>query len=121
MSPIYRKAQEIFSLSRNICTYLSYDFSELDPSGEENPNVYFSGDIVQQSVSLGPEILMAERQEYYEQRQKYADSVFRLTNHLFRTCERLENANNSGREFLLLLRSELYKFKKMHSNWRLTL
>ena len=55
--PIYKKALEIFSLSRKISSYLNYDLSVLTPDGKEDKHIYFSGDIVQQSESLAPEII----------------------------------------------------------------
>ncbi|MCB0470721.1 MAG: hypothetical protein KDC51_09395, partial [Flavobacteriaceae bacterium] len=53
--PIYKKALEIVILSRSISAYLNYDFMNLNSDGSENKHIYFSGDIVQQSVSLAPE------------------------------------------------------------------
>ena len=55
--PVYQKALEIFALSQNISTYLNYDLSNLKPDGSEDSNIYFSGDIIQQSVSLVPGML----------------------------------------------------------------
>jgi len=43
--PIYRKAMEIFILSRSISTYLNQDLSILKSDGTEDTNIYFSGDI----------------------------------------------------------------------------
>ncbi len=57
--PIYKKAMDIIDLSRNISTYLNHDLSGLNEYGKEDENIYFSGDIVQQSTSLAPEILNA--------------------------------------------------------------
>lgn len=120
-SPIYQKAEDIFALSRSIATYLNYDLAALHSNGSENLNIYFSGDIVQQSISLGPEILKAESQLYSEQKYKYAASVERMTKLLYKNCDRLENANVSGKEFIKLLRKELKKFSKMYRIWSLTL
>ncbi len=120
-SPLYCKAQEIFVLSRNIATYLNYDLASLQNNGQENDFIYFSGDIVQQSVSLAPEILRAERQIFSEEKYKYAASVERLTALLHKNCDRLEKANVSGKDFIKLLRKELKKFSKMHRIWTLTL
>lgn len=58
--PIYQKAMEILVLSRSISTYLNQDLSYLRPDGSEDTDIYFSGDIVQQSESLAPEIVKAE-------------------------------------------------------------
>lgn len=120
-SPIYRKALDIFTLSRHISGYLIHDLAKLQPNGVEDPHIYFTGDIVQQSVSLAPEILKAESQHFSEQKHKYVASVSRLINLLHKNCERLERANSNGKEFLPLLRNELKKFRKLQRNWAMTL
>lgn len=120
-SAIYAKAMDIFTLSRRISDYLVDDLSVLKSDGSEDPNVYFSGDIVQQSVSLAPEILKVEQHPSREVKHKHLDYLNKLTNHLYKNCERLERANSNGAEFLPLLRKELRKFKKLQRNWMLTL
>jgi hypothetical protein len=119
--PIYKKALEIFSLSRKISTYLSYDLSHLLENGKEDRDIYFSGDIVQQSESLVPEIIKAEAEMYSENRHKHADTVRRLTNLLYKNCLRLEQSNSNGKDFIPILRKELKKFRKLQRNWMLTL
>jgi len=118
---LYKKAQEIFALSRNISDYFAHDLAALKEDGSENDHIYFTGDIVQQSVNLAPEILKAESQLFSEAKQKHAASVARLTNLLYKNCERLEHSNSNGKEFLNLLRYELKKFRKLQRTWMLTL
>lgn len=120
-SAIYKKALEILSLTRKISSYLIYDLSQLRKNGEEDTHVYFSGDIVQQSVLLGPHILKAESQLFTEEKHRYAATVMRLSNLIYKNCERLENVQSNGKDFLPLLRQELNKFRKLQNNWRLTL
>lgn len=120
-SPIYKKALEIFTLSRHISTYMTDDLAVLRDDGQEDPAIYFGGDIVQQSVSLVPEILKAESQTFSEEKHKYAASVTRLVNTLHKNCERLELANSNGKDFLPILRGEIKKFRKLQRNWMLTL
>lgn len=120
-SAIYTKAMEIFALSRHISTYLAHDLSNLQRNGKEDPNIYFSGDIVQQSVSLGPQILKAESQSFSEEKHKHAATVTHLYSMLYKNCERLEHSNSNGKEFLPLLRKELKKFRKLQRIWMLTL
>lgn len=120
-SPIYKKALDIFTLSRHISTYLAHDLAPLNQNGEEDSHIYFSGDIVQQSVSLAPEILKAERQTFSEEKYKYAASVNRLANSLYKNCERLERVNSNGKEFLPILRGELKKFRRLQRTWMMTL
>jgi len=119
--PIYKKAIEIFSLSRKISNYLNYDLSSLDSNGREDNNIYFSGDIVQQSVRLAPEIIKAESDVFSEKKQRHAASVKRLTNLLYKTSKRLEHCNSNGKDFLPILRKELKKFSVLQRSWMLTL
>ncbi|MCH9661448.1 MAG: hypothetical protein K0U54_11115 [Bacteroidetes bacterium] len=120
-SPLYQKAMEIFTLSRNISHYYVDDLNSLRRDGKENPEIYFTGDIVQQSVSLAPEILRAESKVFSEEKHKHVASVTRLTNRLYKNCERLEHTHSNGRDFLPILRSELKKFRKLQRTWMLTL
>lgn len=120
-SAIYKKAQDIFALSHNISQYFVHDFSALTDEGIENEHIYFTGDIVQQSVSLAPEILKAEQQAFSEAKEKHIASVTRLANSIYRNCERLERSNSSGKDFLPILRKELKKFRKLQRSWMLTL
>lgn len=119
--PIYKKAVEILRLSQNISTYLNQDLSILKNDGTEDSSIYFSGDIVQQSVSLAPEILNAELERYSERKYKHIASLKRLTNMLYKNSYRLERSNSNGKDFLPILRSELKKFKKLQRIWLLTL
>ena len=120
-SPLYQKAQEIFKISRSISQYFVDDLCYLQPDGKEDPNVYFSGDIVQQSNSLAPEILKAESQTFSEDKHRHAASVNRLTNLLYKNCERLEKTHSNGKDFMPILRRELKNFRKLQRNWMLTL
>ncbi len=120
-SPLYQKAIDIFALSRSISHYFVEDLNYLENDGKEDPHIYFTGDIVQQSISLAPEILKAESQPFAEDKQRHAASVTRLTNLLYSNCERLERTHSNGRDFLPVLRKELKKFRKLQRNWMLTL
>ncbi|MFH4964249.1 hypothetical protein V8G69_04535 [Gaetbulibacter sp. M235] len=119
--PIYKKAMEIYTLTRSISAYIQYDLSNLKPDGSEYSDIYFSGDIIQQSVSLAPEILNAELERYSDRKDKHIASLQRLTNLLYKNSYRLEKSNSNGKDFLPILRSELNKFKRLQRNWMLTL
>ena len=119
--PIYRKALEIIVLSRSISTYLNHDLSHLTFDGNEDPHIYFSGDIVQQSELLGPEIIKAESESFIERKRIHADTVRRITDMLYRSCKRLEQCSSNGKDFLPILRKELKNFSKLQRSWMLTL
>lgn len=120
-SPIYKKALDIITLSTNISNYLRQDLMHLRGDGSEDEHIYFSGDIVQQSYSLAPEILNAEKERFSDKKYKHIASLEKLTNRLYRNCKRLERSHSNGRDYLPILRSELKKFRKLQHNWMLTL
>lgn len=119
--PVYKKAIDIITLSRSISTYLCQDLAYLTPSGNEDSHIYFSGDIVQQSTSLAPEIINAERERFSDKKHKHVDSIERLTQLLYKNCKRLEHSNSNGKDFIPILRNELKKFKIIQQRWLLTL
>lgn len=119
--PVYRKAMDIIMLSRSISTYLNQDLSYLKPDGSEDDSIYFSGDIVQQSTCLAPEIINAERERFSEKKHKHLESLERLTSKLYSNCRRLERANSNGRDYVPILKGELKTFKRLQRNWMMTL
>ena len=119
--PIYQKAMDILVLSRNISTYINQDLSYLRSDGSEDSDIYFSGDIVQQSESLAPEIEKAQAERFSDKKHKHLASLERLTHRLHLNCKRLQNCNSNGRDYLPILQSELKKFKRLQRNWMMTL
>lgn len=120
-SNIYKKSLEIFHLARQISFYIAHDLAPLQRNGKDDPDIYITGDIVQQSVSLGPEILKAESQSFRDEKYKYATSVLLLANRLYKNCKRLQKTDSNGKDFLPIIIKELYKFRKLLHTWRLTI
>ncbi|GAA4271026.1 hypothetical protein U6A24_03930 [Aquimarina gracilis] len=118
---LYQKALEIFTLSRSISNYLIHDMTSLQDNGEEDSHIYFTGDIIRQSDALAPRIIKAENQTFQDDRIKQANSLIHITNKLYKNCERLEQTESNGKEFLALLRKELKKFKHLQHTWIMTL
>ena len=81
----------------------------------------FTGDIIQQSCKLAPEILRAENQTYAEDKRRHAKRVSVLIKNLFFTCDRLEDSPIKAKEFLPLFRKELKQFRKLQRTWALML
>ena len=88
---------DIIMLSRNISTYLTQDLSYLNSDGTEDSNIYFTGDIIQQSTNLAPEIINAERERYSDKKHKHLESLDLLTFRLYNNCKRLEHSSSNGK------------------------
>jgi len=119
--PLYDKALDILTLSRHMSYLYTEDLIGTEHHGPEDKEIYFTGDIIQQSYSLVPEILRAENQPYAEDKRRYAKRVKLLTKKLFYTCDRLENSPVQSKEFLPLFRKELRQFRKLQRTWALML
>ena len=119
--PIYQKAMDILVLSRSISTYINQDLCYLRSDGTEDTDIYFSGDIIQQSESLVPEIEKAQAERFSEKKHKHIASLDRLTHRLHLNCNRLERCNSNGKDYLPILKNELAKFKRLQRSWMLTL
>ena len=119
--PVYQKAMEIITLSRRISTDVRQDRAYLRHDGSEDSHIYFSGDIVQQSESLAPEIERVEAERFSERKYLHIASLDRLVNRLYKNCDRLEHCNSNGRDYLPILRRELKKFRRLQRHWMLTL
>lgn len=119
--PIYQKAMDILVLSRSISTYINQDLSYLRPDGSEDTDIYFSGDIIQQSESLAPEIEKAQAERFSEKKHKHIASIERLTHRLHLNCDRLQHCNSNGKDYLPILQKELRKFKRLQRSWMMTL
>lgn len=119
--PIYKKALEIFSLSRKISSCLNHDLAPLKIDGTEDEHIYFSGDIVQQSESLVPEIIKAEEEKSSDKKYKHIATIEKLINLLNINCKRLEYSNSNGKDYLPILKNELKKFKLLQRSWMLNL
>tara|TARA_B100000900_G_scaffold414973_1_gene443267 strand:+ start:317 stop:718 length:402 start_codon:yes stop_codon:yes gene_type:complete len=120
-SSLHKKAQDIGRLSKAISAYLMNDLAPLSTNGSEDSNIYFSGDIVQQSISLSEEIIKAERTLVPDKKYMHARTLRWLTYRLMQNCKRLEQCNSNGKNFIQILRIELKKFKRLHKHWMLTL
>ncbi len=120
-SALYFKAQEIMQISRRISDYLVPDMAVLNESGTEDQSIYFTGDIIRNSHSLILNINKAETEFFQDSRMQYVASVSRLTERLYKSCERLEYVSSNGRDFLVVLRKEIQRFRKLQRVWRLSL
>lgn len=120
-SALYFKAQEIMHISRRISDYLVPDLANLNENGAEDKRIYFTGDIIRNSHSLVANIQKAETEFFQDTRMQYVASVSRLTERLHKSCERLEYVSSNGRDFLIVLRKEIQKFRILQRSWRISL
>lgn len=120
-TPLYKKALEILSLSRNISQYLHYHMAPLSHEGKEHPSIYLTGDIILHSNFLSDSILEAESEVLSENRDKHLTAIEKWSYRLHKNCERLEQHSDNGKELIRLLKYEVRRFRVLHRKWMLTL
>ena len=118
--PVFKQAIEVMRLSTQISQNFVDDLNQECVSFED-PEYYYSGDIIQQCKHLVPEIIKAESESLHERKYKHAATVKRLTKLLYKNCERLKRSRTTSRDFLPILQTELQKFHKLQRHWMLTL
>ena len=111
-SAIYNKALEIGSLSKKISDYLNADLALLSESGQENPDIYFSGDIIQHSMSLSTEILKAEQTTQSDEKYHHAHTLKWLTYRLNQNCRRLRAVQQQWSRLHVLIKKRVEKVQK---------
>ncbi len=119
--PIYKQAKVVYMLSQSLSSYLQPDLAVLLKNGLEDVSIYATGDIIQQSGGLAPQIINAELDRFSDKKFEHIASLKQLTYKLQKSCKRLENCRSNGREYIPILRKELKKFRKLQASWMLTL
>lgn len=115
---VYKKASDIEELSRSISGCLHDDLSDLNGDGTEDPNIYYCGDIIQQSGSL---LFNIRASASPGSSYKYFNNTLNLLHRLLNNCKKLEYCKSDGRNYVPLLSEELTKFRRLYNKWILSL
>ena len=114
---IYKKSIAIFKLSRQIASYVTddKDVVSMYRSGCKSDN--YADNLVMNAFRLVPKIVEAETQENPGAKLKYARSLRYFIDRLYQNCLQLENTKIQGKDFVIMLRRELKKLRKIHRNY----
>jgi hypothetical protein len=115
--PIYCKALEIFKLSRNVASYISFDKNIIEMHQSTISKDVQAGILTMNSLALAPKIAAAETNSKFEIKMRHARTLKKLSKQLQKACDHLENTNCQGKEFIQLLKNEIQLFKKMQRSW----
>ena len=116
----YGKALEIKNISRIIADYVVDELSA-STDNSKSKTLYYSGDIVQQSIIISEEIIKAEKSIFSEKKYFHACTIEWLISRLLITCKRIESSCSKSKDFIPILKKEVKKFKLLQNYWMLTL
>lgn len=114
---IYKKAIEIFGLSRSLTRDLTSGASVLDMHRSSEPLMRYSDTLLIAALGLAPKIAMAESTPDLQVKISSIRSLRKSTSTLLQYCELLETHSQQKREFLRRLRLEIIRFRRMQRDW----
>lgn len=115
--PVYKKALDIFQVSRGIAYAISErrHVLEMEYSSIENEKV--AGTLVTTSLNLFPELAALQNATSKENISKRANKIRRSARLLLTKCRLIERQGVKEKEFLRILRSELNQFDQLFGEW----
>jgi hypothetical protein len=114
---VYRKALEIFKLSRAMAVHFTQDKHVVEMGFSASPKDRYAGDLVTESLQLAPGVAAVASAKNSGSRLERIRNIRRASKSLKLLCKNLEFSDVRESEFLALLRKEIQIFDKMIADW----
>ncbi|UNY97371.1 hypothetical protein MQE36_09715 [Zhouia spongiae] len=114
---IYKKALNIFGLSRAIANYIGNDKSILHLHHSSKKTDNYSASLVMESMSLSQKIVRSYTSEGHQNKRKHLRSLEKAVHKLNAYCEYLEYNYTQSKDYIGILRKELRLFSKEKFKW----
>lgn len=115
--PVYRKALEIFKVSRAIAYAVSDKQHVMEMCDSSRLKNRFAGEIITDSLRLAPELAGVQSATCSILRLKRAKKIQKAVHRILHRCRKLEFHSAKEKEFLQLLRWELLQFEELFSEY----
>ncbi len=115
--PVYKKALEIFRVSRAIACSISDNRNILEMETSEELNHRFAGELVTDALALVPELAVVQNTSSHSLRLKRARKIQKSASGILLKCRKLEFNGVKEKEFLSLLKSEIQQFNRIFAEW----
>lgn len=114
---VYRKALEIFKVSRVIACSLSENRNIFEMEHSAEIRHRFAGQLVTQSLRLAPDLAVVQNSACRDSRLKGAKRIQIASRKLLAKCKKLEFYGIRDKEFLDLLQAEILHFEQLFTEW----
>ncbi len=114
---VYKKALEIFKVSRVIACAVSDNKHVIELEYAANPNEKVAGEMVADSLKLVPEIAAIHNASCKILQLKKAKKLRKSARRLMNKCKIMEYQGVKELEFIGLLKNELQQFDRLFSEW----
>jgi len=115
--PVYRKALEIFKLSRAMTMHFTQDRNIMEMSYSSSQTDRYAGDLISESLQLAPGVASVATAKSHGSRLERIRNIRKTNKSLHSLCRNLEFSGVKESEFLNLLRKEIQVFDKMIAEW----
>lgn len=115
--PVYQKALELFSISREVARMIAKDKSILELGRSKERIEKITSHMVSTTLGLAPRIVMVESSKDPRVRLESLRALQHAMGSLSNYCDHIEGKNLVGNTFLNKLRAEIDLFRKLQSRW----
>lgn len=115
--PVYKKALEIFKVSRAIAYNIGNSDHILEMSYAANENKRVAGEIVTASLQLAPALAALQNSSCSSMQLKKAITIRKSARKIMAKCRKMEYLSRREKEILILLKKEIRQFENLFSQW----
>lgn len=115
--PVYKKALEIFKVSRAIAYNIGNSEHILEMSYAVDENKRVAGEIVTASLQLAPALAALQNSSCSNLQLKKANTIRNSAKRILSKCRKMEYLSKREKEILSLLKKEIQQFEGLFSQW----
>lgn len=119
--PVYRKALDLCTISREIASFVSYNKDLLKLYQSDSLRDHIADSLLTDAILIPQQIAQAETSDSQAVRMKSARFINIMIRNIQSYCNGLEKDGVKEKEYLNLLRKEIRSFRKTFRVWRKSL
>ncbi len=119
--PIYKKALDLCTLSRELASFVSYNKNLLTLYQSDSHRDHIADSLITDAVLIPQQIARAETSSSMGDRMKSATFIGIMLRNINSYCNGLERDGMREKEYLNLLRREIRIFRRSFKKWRKSL
>ena len=119
--PVYKKALDLCTISREIASFVSYNKDLLKLYQSNSLRDHIADSLLTDAILIPQQIAQAETSDSQAVRMKSARFINIMIRNILSYCNGLEKDGVKEQEYLNLLRKEIRSFRKTFRVWRKSL
>lgn len=116
--PVYQKALELCTLSRELASFVSYNKNMLTLYQSQSLRDHIADSLITDAILIPQQIARAETSDSVSDRMKSATFIGIMIRNISAYCNGLEQDGVREKEYLHLLKREIRIFRKSFKKWR---